>query len=286
MHCRALAAILTVLAGSLAAWQGVAAQTIRGSVTDPVSARPVADALVVVVNEAGERVASVFTDSGGMFAIDTPGSGEYMVGVAQIGYQQAMSPRLDIGADDVTLDIMLPPTPIPLDSLTVRSTRNTPDAGRLRGLLSEERARGTLVGRLTRAEIESRGPRSDLVSLLTTMNIPGLRARRMALSTGAPETGLCVELGRNRAVLQKTRSRLAGARDELGMADQDDIEARASACAMVAVHVNDMPVRDPSEVLASITPAELEGLEIVSPLEALARYGARAANGALLLWTR
>ncbi len=286
MHSRAVPAILTVLAGSLGAWQDAGAQTIRGNVTDPVSARPVADALVVVVNEAGERVASAFTDPGGRFAIDTPGSGAYMVGVAQIGYQQAISPRLDIGADDVTLDILLPPTPITLDSLTVRSTRNTPDAGRLRGLLSDERARGTLVGRLTRAEIESRGPRSDLVSLLTTMNIPGLRARRMALSTGAPETGLCVELGRNRAVLQKTRSRLAGARDQLGMADEDDIEARAGACAMVAVHVNDMPVRDPSEVLASITPAELEGLEVVSPLEALARYGARAANGALLLWTR
>lgn len=286
MHSRAVPAILTVLAGSLAAWQDAGAQTIRGNVTDPVSARPVADALVVVVNEAGERVASVFTDSGGRFAIDTPGSGAYMVGVAQIGYQQAISPRLDVSADDVTLDILLPPTPITLDPLTVRSTRNTPDAGRLRGLLSEERARGTLVGRLTRAEIESRGPRSDLVSLLATMNIPGLRARRMALSTGAPETGLCVELGRNRAVLQKTRSRLAGARDQLGQADEDDIAARAGACAMVAVYVDDILVRDPSEVLASITPAELEGLEVVLPLEALARYGARAANGALLLWTR
>ena len=286
MQFKVVASVLAVLAGSLPAGQVCVAQTVRGTVTDPISSRPVGDALVVLVNEAGDRVASVFTDAGGTFAIDTPGSGSYMLGVAQVGYQQAISPQLQVGTDDLTVDVLLPPTPIALDSLTVRSARNTPDAGRLRGLLSGERSRGTLVGRLTRAEIESRGPRSDLVSLLATMNIPGLRARRMALSTGAPETGLCVELGRNRSVLPKTRGRLAGERDQLGFADQDDIEARAGACAMVAVVVDDIPVHDPAEVLGSITPADLAGLEIVPPLEALARYGARAGNGALLLWTR
>ena len=286
MQFKVVASVLAVLAGSLPAGQVCVAQTVRGTVTDPISTRPVGNALVVLVNEAGDRVASVFTDAGGTFAIDTPGSGSYMLGVAQVGYQQAISPQLQVGTDDVTVDVLLPPTPIALDSLTVRSTRNTPDAGRLRGLLSGERSRGTLVGRLTRAEIESRGPRSDLVSLLATMNIPGLRARRMALSTGAPETGLCVELGRNRSVLPKTRGRLAGERDQLGFADQDDIAARAGACAMVAVVVDDIPVQDPAEVLGSITPADLAGLEIVPPLEALARYGARAGNGALLLWTR
>ncbi|MCY3547333.1 MAG: carboxypeptidase regulatory-like domain-containing protein [Gemmatimonadetes bacterium] len=286
MQFKAVASVLAVLAGSLPTWQEGVAQTVRGTVTDPASALPVENALVVLVNETGDRVASVFTDPGGTFAIDMPGSGSYMLGVARIGYQQAISPPLDVGTDDITVDILLPPTPITLDSLTVRSTRNTPDAGRLRGLLPGERSRGTLVGRLTRAEIESRGPRSDLVSLLATMNIPGLRARRMALSTGAPETGLCVELGRNRSVLPKTASRLAGARDELGFANEDDIAARAGACAMMAVVVDDVPVPDPAEVLANITPADLASLEVMSALEALARYGARAANGALLLWTR
>jgi len=286
MRIKVVTVVLAVLAGSLAPGQEGVAQTVRGTVTDPASALPVENALVVLVNETGERVASVFTDPGGNFAIDTPGSGSYMLGVARIGYQQAISPPLDVGTDDVTVDILLPPTPITLDSLTVRSTRNTPDAGRLRGLLPGERSRGTLVGRLTRAEIESRGPRSDLVSLLATMNIPGLRARRMALSTGAPETGLCVELGRNRSVLPKTSSRLAGARDQLGFANEDDIAARAGACAMMAVVVDDVPVPDPAEVLANITPADLASLEIIPPLEALARYGARAANGALLLRTR
>ncbi|MDE2804009.1 MAG: carboxypeptidase-like regulatory domain-containing protein [Gemmatimonadota bacterium] len=285
MQIKVVAAVLAVLASSLPAGQA-GAQTVRGTVTDPASTRPVENALVVLVNETGDRVASVFTDPAGTFAIDAPGSGSYMLGVARIGYQQAISPRLDVGVDDVTVDILLPPTPITLDSLTVRSTRNTPDAGRLRGLLAGERSRGTLVGRLTRAEIESRGPRSDLMSLLATMNIPRLRARRMALSTGAPETGVCVELGRNRSVLPKTGSRLAGARDELGFANEDDIAARAGACAMMAVVVDDTLVPDPAEVLGSVTPADLAGLEIVPPLEALARYGARAANGALLLWTR
>lgn len=262
-----------------------AAQTIRGTVTDPASGAAVADALVVMVNDDGERVATVFTSADGTFAFAPPGPGGYMVGVTGLAYQQAITPRLSLGAADISLDIFLPPDPVTLDSLTVVSTRNTPDAGRLRGLIMPERHRGTLVGRLTRAEIEARGPRSDLVSLLATMNIPGLRARRYALSTGAPETGVCVELGRNRSVLAKTASRLRLASDPLGFATQDDIEARADACAMMAVYIDDFPVSDPANVLATITPTDLDRVEVLPPLEALARYGARAANGALMLWT-
>ncbi len=264
-----------------------AAQTIRGTVTDPASGAGVAEAVVIMVNADGERVATMFTGPDGAFALAPPGPGAYMIGVSGLGYQQAISPQLQVGTEDVRLDIVLPPNPVTLDSLAVVSTRNTPDAGRLRGLLATERRRGTLVGRLTRAEIESRGPRSDLIGLLATMNIPGLTARWMALSTGAPETGICVELGRNRSVLQKTASRTAIAPgDGLGFANEDDIAARAGACAMMAVYIDDFPVSDPGAVLASITPDDLESVEILPPLEALARYGARAASGALLLRTR
>ena len=286
---RATATATLTASLALASWlpNPGAAQTIRGTVTDPASGAGVAEAVVIMVNGDGERVATMFTASDGTFALTPPGPGTYMIGVSGLGYQQAISPQLQVGTDDVQLDIFLPPNPVTLDSLTVVSTRNTPDAGRLRGLLTKERHRGTLVGRLTRAEIESRGPRSDLISLLNTMNIPGLTARWMALSTGAPETGICVELGRNRSVLQKTASRLAIApEDQLGFANEDDIEARAGACSMMAVYIDDFPVRDPGMVLAAITPDDLESVEILPPLESLARYGARAANGALLLQTR
>ena len=282
--CR-VAAVAAGIALTSGAAIPAAAQTIRGTVTDPASGAVVADALVVMVNDDGERVATVFTSADGTFAFAPPEPGGYMVGVTGLGYQQAITPRLSLGNADISLDIFLPPDPLTLDSLTVVSTRNTPDAGRLRGLIMPERHRGTLVGRLTRAEIESRGPRSDLVSLLATMNIPGLRARRYALSTGAPETGVCVELGRNRSVLAKTASRLRLASDPLGFATQDDIEARADACAMMAVYIDDFPVSDPANVLAAVTPTDLDRIEVLPPLEALARYGARAANGALMLWT-
>lgn len=285
---RTVAAVAVMAAGitlASAAAVPAKAQTIRGTVTDPASGAVVADALVVMVNDEGERVATMFTSADGTFAFAPPGPGGYMVGVTGLGYQQAITPRLALGTADIALDIFLPPDPVTLDSLTVVSTRNTPDAGRLRGLIMPERHRGTLVGRLTRAEIESRGPRGDLVSLLATMNIPGLRARRYALSTGAPETGVCVELGRNRSVLAKTGSRLRLASDPLGFATQDDIEARADACAMMAVYVDDFPVSDPASVLSAITPTELDRIEVLPPLQALARYGARAANGALMLWT-
>ena len=287
LHAPAAAVLAAALA--LVPWlpARTAAQTIHGTVTDPASGAVVPEAVVIMVNGDGARVATMFTAPDGTFALTPPGPGTYMIGVSGLGYQQAISPQLHVGSDDIRIDIFLPPDPVTLDSLTVVSTRNTPDAGRLRGLLTTERHRGTLVGRLTRAEIESRGPRSDLISLLSTMNIPGLTARWMALSTGAPATGICVELGRNRSVLQKTASRLAIApEDQLGFATEDDIAARGGACAMMAVYIDDFPVSDPGMVLAAITPADLESVEILPPLESLARYGARAANGALLLRTR
>ncbi len=49
---------------------------------------------------------------------------------------------------------------------------------------------------------------------------------------------------------------------------------------------NQRPFSDSSpSVLAAVTPAELDRIEVLPPLEALARYGARAANGGLMLWT-
>ena len=82
----------------------LAAQTIRGTVTDPASGAVVAEALVIMVNDDGEPVATVLTSADGSFAFSPPGPGGYMVGVTGLGYQQAITPRLEVGAADISLD--------------------------------------------------------------------------------------------------------------------------------------------------------------------------------------
>ena len=276
--------------GLVAAWwlTGVAplaAQQVRGTVLDPALESPVADALVIMVNEDGERVATVLTTPEGRFFLDVPRAGAYQVGVARLGYQQAITPRFEVTDADVAMDILLPADPVDLEELRVESNRNTPDAGRLRGFLPDERNAGTLIGRLSRVEIESAGPQTDMVGLLAHMNVPGLRARRVALSTGGSATGICVENGRNRSVLGKTASAaLSGSFS----APRDDPTGTSlsNECQMAAVYIDGLFVADAADVLAGLTGSDIEQMQAVSPLEALARFGARAANGALLIWTR
>lgn len=261
------------------------AQQVRGTVVDPALETPVPEALVIMVNEDGERVATVFTTAEGRFFLDVPEDGAYMVGVTRFGYQQAITPRFQVSGSDVAMDILLPADPVQLDEVTVESTRNSPDAGRLRGFLPDELNAGTLIGRLSRVEIESAGPQTDMVGLLARMNVPGLRARRMALSTGGAATGICVENGRHRSVIGKTASAaLSGSFS----APRDDPTGTSisNECQMTAVYLDGLYVADPADVLAGLTGSDIEQMHAVAPLEALARFGARAANGALLIWTR
>ena len=266
-------------------WAPAWAQQVRGTVVDPALEAPVADALVIMVNEDGERVATVLTTPEGRFLLDVPEDGAYMVGVTRLGYQQAITPQFEVAGADVAMDILLPADPVTLDEVTVESARNTPDAGRLRGFLPDERSAGTLIGRLSRVEIESIGPQTDMVGLLARMNVPGLRARRVPLSAGAGAMGICVENGRNRSVLGKTASAaLAGS---FSTPREDPTATRInSGCEMTAVYLDGIFVAEPADVLAGLTGGDIEQIQAVAPLEALARFGARAANGALLIWTR
>ena len=120
--------------------------------------------------------------------------------------------------------------------------------------------------------------------MLQTMNVPGLRARRTHLSIGGPANAICVEAGRNRSVLGKTASSILG---PVTSATEDPMGTSVGTeCQMAAVYINGLYVAQPGDVLAGLVPSDLDQVQLLQPLEALARFGARAANGALLLWTR
>src|SRR4051812_24870520 len=98
---------LLILAGILLAHGAAAAQSVRGTVLDDVARRPVAGALITIVQSNGQELPSgVRTDSLGRFTINTARAGTYRVRAVRIGYRPAVSDPISLNVGGiVTLQI-------------------------------------------------------------------------------------------------------------------------------------------------------------------------------------
>ncbi len=100
---------------------GGAAQTVEGRVVDETDERPVATALVRLVDEDGEQRAVTAADSTGRYRIVAPEPGVYRLEAERIGYEMLESPLLElVRAEGVyPLDLLVRPAPIPIAGLEV-----------------------------------------------------------------------------------------------------------------------------------------------------------------------
>jgi hypothetical protein len=98
-RCRC-AAIITLAALALAA--PVRAQSFRGLVVEDSTQRPIDQAVITLVDEEGKEVLPG-TRSGinGAFTLHAPRFGTYRVKAVRIGYQPALSGRLEVGRGEV-----------------------------------------------------------------------------------------------------------------------------------------------------------------------------------------
>ena len=99
----ALTALLALCAGPAV----LAAQTVRGTVTDPDYHRPVTGAVVVLMDTLSAPVDSTRTDSAGAFVLAAPGPGPYIIHVTRTGYL-SWSGRLELPAGAVDRAIEMP----------------------------------------------------------------------------------------------------------------------------------------------------------------------------------
>jgi hypothetical protein len=60
----------------------------------------------------------------------------------------------------------------------------------------------------------------------------------------------------------------------------------AGECAEIAVYLDGVAVADPGQIYASLSLDDIDRVEVLSPLEAVIRYGDRGARGALLVESR
>ena len=99
----------------------VLAQTVEGSVLDSDDDRPVATAVVRLLDPDGEQRAIAAADSLGRYALAVPEPGVYRLKAERIGYQPMETPLLEMGrADGVyPLDLLVQRAPIPIEGLEV-----------------------------------------------------------------------------------------------------------------------------------------------------------------------
>lgn len=92
-HVSTLLAFAAVLAAAPAA-----AQSVRGRVAETGTGQPVAGAVVMLLDEAGARVAATLTDADGTYALRAASPGTYALRAERVGYATATAPALTLSA--------------------------------------------------------------------------------------------------------------------------------------------------------------------------------------------
>lgn len=114
----------TVLALALVlAAAPLAAQGVRGTLTEANGETPVAGALVVLVDALGRPRTEVLTDARGHFLLRAPGPGRYTLRAERIGYTSTRSAPFDVeGRETVEVRLTAPSRTVMLEGLTVTAT--------------------------------------------------------------------------------------------------------------------------------------------------------------------
>lgn len=96
------------------------AQTVAGTVVDSTSGAVVRGAYVALLDPAGHTVGGAESDSLGKFALRAPAAGTYRLRTTHIGYWNATSASVKVGAADaLTVQLQIVPRPIEVDGLTI-----------------------------------------------------------------------------------------------------------------------------------------------------------------------
>lgn len=266
------------------------AQALRGTLVRMGSTDPVVGADLVLRTLAGSAVARSATDNAGRFMIEFSGSGHFRLIATHADYsatsvplvlQEGLELEFDLEAEPrsmVALDTGLLPPPrdiaANIDTVAESGAAATPDSVvPLSPIRVQSRAarpgdirRGTSVTLITREQIEQRrGSARHVGDLVRTM--PGISVREGA--TGGIPRGVCIESDRRPRRVAPVAPMSSNRR-----------------CQMVKVYIDDYPVHDPGAYLTMLHLNDVESVEFITPMQAVARYGSDASGGVLLISTR
>ena len=108
------------LAGTLTVSAPLAAQSVRGIVSDGATGAPIALATVTLVAPTGERLATFLTTDEGFFSLETDDPGPFLVRATALGYAPARAGPLEMteGALQV-VELRMTAAPIGIEGLVV-----------------------------------------------------------------------------------------------------------------------------------------------------------------------
>jgi len=124
-------AFLSLLLASVLAFPA-RAQTVEGRAVDRETQQPIPNAAVVLVDSAGDAVATGRSGADGRFRLTAPRPGEYRLTASRIGYRTMLSAAVSLAARQVVeVEARIAPQPIALDTTSVRVAGRAGISGRI-----------------------------------------------------------------------------------------------------------------------------------------------------------
>ncbi len=185
--------LLVVVALLLLASRSVAAQAVRGELLEGASGRPVAGALVVLLDGAGKQVGGGFTDAAGGFLVQAPGPGSYTLRAERVGFAAVRSPALRLAAGEtVTHDLEAGSEAVRLEGLVVRAEKRRcavlAEAGEATAALWEEARKALGATAWTQSRRSFRFTVQQHARMLdaSSLRVESEQSRRTAGFAGSP----------------------------------------------------------------------------------------------------
>lgn len=136
VHRSSAEPVLLLLASALLwlAPQPVAAQTVRGVVSERATYEPIEGATVILIDASADTVARALTEERGFFSLDAPESGEYYLIASALGYGSVRSDAVTLEDDGVRIvELDMAARPIPVEGVLVETEGGEPEIPGLAG---------------------------------------------------------------------------------------------------------------------------------------------------------
>ncbi len=257
----AAAAGVAILALALVVPSAAQAQTgtVAGSVTDAASQRPVES---VQVHLVGTGLGTLSRDNGRFIILNVP-AGTYTLRAERIGYT-AVEEEITVGAGaTVQQDFALAAQALGLDEIVVTGT-----AGAAR-----RREVGNSISQLN-VEEEIVGPPTN-VDVLLQARVPGMSVTQSSASSGG---GAMIRLRGNVSMTQSNQP--------LIYVDGVRVRSEGFAKNVPPVGYSGRSNNDVSSPLNSISPQDIERVEVIKGAAATTLYGTEASAGVIQIFTK
>jgi TonB-linked SusC/RagA family outer membrane protein len=227
---------------------------IVGTVTEAASGRGVSDANVVIV---GTRVGTR-TDTAGAFSLNSVAPGRYALRVARIGFAAATDSVVVTSGQTATVNVQLRQVSVTLDQMVV-------------------------VGYGTQRRSDLTGAVTSVTPAVETTPINSLEQTLQGTAPGVQVTTASSAPGGAISIRIRGGSSVNGNNEPLYVIDGFPIENDPSNSDPTnAGRTNTAP----SNPLATLNPSDIASIEILKDASATAIYGARGANGVVIITTK